>query len=253
MVAATVAPWVVTGDLAGDVMDGKEMPMAADDPQGLLPTPRASRLQRPSWKDGRLVVGVLLVLLAVVLGAKAVSAAGHTVPLYVAAHALVPGQQVRTRDLRSTQVRLDGADERYLSAASAPRPGMYVLRSVAAGELVPRSALGSAQQIDTRTVSVPVDAAGAAMLSPGSVVEVWVDARSGSSLSAQYQHPRRVLSNATVARVPEQSGALGIATTSSSVQIAVPHSQVQQIIAAVDAGAKVTLVPTAGVSTGGGS
>ena len=33
-----------------------------------VPTPKAARLQKPSWRDTRLLVGVLLVLAATVLG-----------------------------------------------------------------------------------------------------------------------------------------------------------------------------------------
>lgn len=218
-----------------------------------LAVPQASRLQRPSWKDARLVVGVLLVLLAVVLGARAVSAAGRTVPVYVAAHALVPGHLVDGSDLRTEQVRLSGAAATYLSASRAPAPGTYVLRAVPAGELVPRSALGSQHQLQVKTVSVPIDVSGAGLLARGSIVDVWVDDKSETGSGTQYHGPQRVLSGAIVAGVPEQGGGLSIASTTSSVQIVVPDANVQQIIAAVDAGAKVTLVPVAGSAGTGGS
>src|SRR4051812_18960364 len=38
-----------------------------------LPEPTAKRLQRPSWRDARLLVGVVLVLLGTVLGARLVA------------------------------------------------------------------------------------------------------------------------------------------------------------------------------------
>ena len=42
-----------------------------------IATPKASRLQKPSWKDGRLLVGVLLVLATTVLGSLTVAAAAE--------------------------------------------------------------------------------------------------------------------------------------------------------------------------------
>ncbi len=50
-----------------------------------LPTPVASRLRAPSWRDSRLLVGVLLVVLSVVLGAVVVARADDRVPVYAAA------------------------------------------------------------------------------------------------------------------------------------------------------------------------
>lgn len=223
--------------------------MTTDQHAADLVTPRANRLQKPSWKDTRLIVGVLLVLLAIVLGARTFAAAGQTTPVYVAAHALVPGQQVSSDDVRSVQVRLAGAHSAYLSASSALRPGTYVLRQVGGGELIPRSALGASSQLQVRTVSVPVDSAGSSLLRTGSVVDVWVDKKTGSAGNEEYRDPKRILQSAVVAHTPEQGGALSVASATSSVQIVVPDSRVQQIIAAVDAGAKVTLVPANGSPT----
>ncbi len=50
-----------------------------------IATPKASRLQRPAWRDARLLVGVLLVLAAAVLGSLTVAAADDRVPMYAAA------------------------------------------------------------------------------------------------------------------------------------------------------------------------
>src|SRR6478609_5561929 len=59
-----------------------------------LARPTAKRLQRPSWRDSRLVAGVLLVLLAATLGAKAVASADDRVPVWAAAADLVVGDRV---------------------------------------------------------------------------------------------------------------------------------------------------------------
>ncbi|MEO6999355.1 MAG: hypothetical protein ABI112_14840, partial [Terracoccus sp.] len=56
-----------------------------------LAKPVAKRLQRPSWRDSRLLVGVLLVLVAATLGAKAVASTDDRVPMWVASGDLVAG------------------------------------------------------------------------------------------------------------------------------------------------------------------
>ena len=78
-----------------------------------LPRPAAKRLRRPSWRDSRLLVGVLLVLLAATLGARAVAAADDRVPVWVAAGDLVAGDAVGVDGLRSRwSPRIDANDHR---------------------------------------------------------------------------------------------------------------------------------------------
>ena len=62
-----------------------------------VPTPKAARLQKPSWRDTRLLVGVLLVLAATVLGSLTVAAADDRVPMYAANGPLLPGQPLTPR------------------------------------------------------------------------------------------------------------------------------------------------------------
>jgi len=212
-----------------------------------LPKPVAARLHRPSWRDTRLVVGVLLVLLSMTIGAKAIDAADSTVPMYAAVGPLVPGQPVAQGDVRRVDVQLGTGRTQYLAADRDIAPGTFALREVRAGELLPRSALGSRTAIDLKPVSVPVDAGSAAQLAAGSVVDVWVNAKDLSSATARYGKPVKTLQSAAVARTPDTTGGgLGAASGTTAVQIMVPESGVQALIAAIDQGAKITLVPVPG-------
>ena len=110
-----------------------------------LPRPTAARLQRPSWRDVRLVVGVVLVLLAVTLGAVVVAAADDTTPVYAATAGLVPGQAVTQQDVRRVDVQLGADRAAYVAADHDIGPDTFALREVRAGELLPavgRSARG---------------------------------------------------------------------------------------------------------------
>ncbi|MGY1835136.1 flagella basal body P-ring formation protein FlgA [Blastococcus sp. SYSU DS0510] len=102
------------------------------------PTPR--RVRAPGWLDLRLVLGVLLVLASVLLGARVVSAADATVPVWSAAEDLAAGTILTAEDLVVVDVRLDEAAEKYLSGSTRP-DGSALSRGVRAGELLPRSAL----------------------------------------------------------------------------------------------------------------
>src|SRR3954470_22107537 len=105
-----------------------------------LPGPTPRRVRPPQWLDLRLVLGLLLVLGSVLLGARVVSAADATVPVWAAAGDLAAGTVLTADDLVSRDVRLDDTGESYLSSSTRPE-GRTLSRAVSAGELVPRSAL----------------------------------------------------------------------------------------------------------------
>lgn len=205
--------------------------------------PTARRLQPPGWKDTRLLVGLLLVVLSIAGGARLVSSLDTTEPVYAAARALLPGQELTAADVVVTQVRLSDPARHYVDATAPIQPGTFVLRPVEAGELVPVSALGSQAQATGRTVTVPVDPAAAATFAVGSVVDVWVSHRDSSVAGVRYLEPELLLERAVVASVPTSSGALGMGIGRSAVQIVVPADQVAPVIASVDQEARVTLVP----------
>jgi len=211
-----------------------------------LPKPTATRLRQPSWRDTRLVVGVVLVLLSVAIGARVVAAADDTVPMYAAAASLVPGQPVTQGDVKRVDVQLGTDRVRYVVADHDIAPGTFALREVRPGELLPASALGTTSDISLKPVSVPVDSGAAAQLAEGSIVDVWVNTRIASSAVEKYGNPVMTLEGAAVVRVPETGNGLGSGSGKTAVQIMVPQEGVQALIAAIDQGARITLVPVPG-------
>ena len=212
-----------------------------------LPKPTAARLRTPSWRDSRLVVGVVLVLLSMAIGAKVIAAAGDTVPMYAATASLVPGQPVTMRDVKRVEVQLGADQYSYVAADHDIAADTFALREVRPGELVPRSALGRRAEVNLKPVSVPVDSGGAAQLDAGSIVDVWVNAKDQSSATERYGKPVKTIKVAPVVRRPDPAGGgLGAVSGTTTVQIMVPEASVQSLIAAIDQGAKITLVPAPG-------
>jgi hypothetical protein len=133
-------------------------------------------------------------------------------------------------------------------------PNTFALRDVRLGELLPVSALGTREAVDLKPVSVPVDGGGAGQLAAGSVVDVWVNAKDPSSAGEKYGKPVKSIDAAPVARTPDISGGgLGAVSGLTAVQIMVPEARVQALIAAIDQGAKITLVPVPGSLTRAGA
>jgi hypothetical protein len=213
-----------------------------------LPTPSASRLQRPSWKDARLAVGLVLVLAATALGSVVVAKADDRVPMYAARGPLVPGQRLTEDDLTRVDVQLARDEARYLSVTQGLPADAYVLREVRAGELVPRSALGGREQVDVQPLMLMVDANSADPLRVGSVVDVYVNPRATDrgSTRQDFAGPELALQAVSVSRLPQTGSRLGSSTAERAVQVMAPRDKIRDIIAKVDLGAKVTLVPVAG-------
>ncbi|WP_134772693.1 hypothetical protein [Ornithinimicrobium flavum] len=129
--------------------------------------------------------------------------------------------------------------------------GTHLLRPVAAGELIPATALGSAREALDKTVSVPVDLNAASALSTGSVVDVWVSRKDPDALGEAFLDPELLLAGAVVDHVPAESAGLGAGLGRPAVAVVVPADEVGGVIAAVDQGARVTLVPGPRSSGGG--
>jgi Flp pilus assembly protein CpaB len=147
-----------------------------------LRSPAARRLAPARWRDRRLALGVALVLLAVLLGARLLATGGATTAVLEAAvplpvgHVLVPG------DLTVVHVRLGAADRAYWSAGDQTGlQGHPMTTSVATGDLLPRSAVGAtASPQPTREVAVPVDPSRLPPLAPGDLVDIFATSKSSS-------------------------------------------------------------------------
>ena len=198
-------------------------------------SPRAARLGAPRWLDARLVLGILLVLFAVVAGARVFAAADHYSRVYVAKHDLVPGERVTAADLAVGRVRLDGQGSLYIAAGAAP-VGYVVTRYVGAHEFLPVGALAATgpKDADTRFVTVPVAAGHLPPgLSRGALVDVYLTPKAAAG--AAVPAPTLVLENAAVQSREGGSRTFGGEAT-LSVVLAVPADRVSDVVHAVESG-----------------
>lgn len=205
-----------------------------------LPAPTVSRLRPPSWRDPRLLVGVLLVVGSVVLGARLVEAADDTDPYFVAARPLTPGDTVGADDVRVVRLTMEAADRTYLPADRDLPEGLVAVRTMAEGELLPRAGVGAAGDLDVQPVGVPVAGALPAGLVKGASVDVWV-AGPDPERAGGFLPPERLVEGAEVAEVNEAGTALG-AGGGSTVQVLVAPEALQEVLGALANDAAVSLV-----------
>lgn len=210
-----------------------------------LPVPTAMRLQRPSWRDTRLLVGVLIVLASVALGARVVAVADGTVPVYAATTTLVTGRSLDASDVTTVRVHLGSGTAAYLSARSPVPAGATVLRTLGAGELVPLSALGTSATVQVRPVTVPLEGAVPVGLRVGTRVDVWSSAKDSADGATAYQAPQRLVEAAEVSAVTGDGGRLSV-SRGSSVQVLLRSSELPTVLDGLANGARMVLLPVPG-------
>jgi hypothetical protein len=205
----------------------------------LAAVPPAVRSRPPGWRDPRLWVGLLIVAASVAGGSRLLAAADDTVAVWAVSGDRGPGSALSEGDLVVRRVRF--ADEGDLAAyfpADASLPAdLRLARGVGAGELLPRSAVGTAEQ-QAGLVELPV-AVEADQVPPsvqaGSTVDVYLlsdTERAGSSAAGA-----PVLSQVTVVDAPSAETGFGAAGGRRQLVLSVPEDAATayfEAVAAVD-------------------
>ena len=217
-------------------------------------SPPASRLATPSWLDTRLVLGVLLVLVSVVVGARVLASADDAQGVWVATRDLAAGSTLADGDLTRGQVRLFDNGGRYLTATAPPPVGYVLTREVGADELLPVASVALPERAGRvlRDVSVPVEAGRLpADLAGGELVDVHVtapldsgagpppSAAPSSAPSAPASGAAPGTSTLLLAAVPvrSRSGSAGAGPTGEqAVVLTVDDAQVAELVAGLRTG-----------------
>jgi hypothetical protein len=201
-------------------------------------SPRANRLATPGWLDTRLVLGVLLVLTSVVVGARVLSSADRSQTVWATTRNLAPGTQLTSSDLTRMRVRLFGHSENYVRGSGPAPTGYFLRRGVGGGELLPFNALSKpGADVSYRLITVPVQRG---HLPPtvrhGVQVDVYVtpESKAGSTTTAAGE-PRLVLGNVDV-EDRKQSGGFSASNDDEPVVLKVRPGDVAALLAAMAEG-----------------
>ncbi|MET1065592.1 MAG: hypothetical protein ABWX85_11560 [Arthrobacter sp.] len=197
-----------------------------------------ARLKKPSWKDPKLLVGVLLVLASVVGVISLVGAADQTAEAYTAREAIAVGEKLTVDKLNRVRVRLGDVEQHYLTPATGVAEGLVAAQRIGKDQLVPRESLGQQDGLDRKPVAVTVEEALPAQAVAGSRVDVWValpDTRNG------FSQPTLLLPGAEIAQIAPGSTALGSAR-STVVMVLVADEQMPGLLGAQANKAKISVV-----------
>jgi hypothetical protein len=185
------------------------------------PAPR--RLAPPRWLDPRLIGGVVLVLVAVLLGSVLVSSADRRQPVWSLSRDVAAGTVLTGADLRPVRVQLGAAAPRYLGTDVAVA-GRTVHRSLQAGEL-----LAAAELTDPEpgvTVTIPMHPENAPEISRGQRITLWLSTKSCRGLV--------LLSGVPVQSADKVAGSAFGSTTGSLLVVRVSAADAQRVVSSLD-------------------
>lgn len=200
----------------------------------------AARLKAPSWKDPKLLIGVLLVLLSVVGVVFLVNAAKNTSSYYALKTDLAAGSPLSAENLTVVEANLGTQAENYLPATQDIPSNSVLQRFVKAGDLLAKDVMTSGEEMDRKPFGLIVEDPLASTVTSGDTVDVWV---SLPGEDRQFQDPVRLIERAEIAEI--NRGDTGFSsTTKTTVQLLLPDNQLPAIIKAVNSQARISLVPS---------
>jgi hypothetical protein len=196
----------------------------------------------PRWLDLRLVLGVLLVLGSVLVGARVVTAADATVPVWAVTADLAPGTVLAQGDLVAVPVRLDDVASSYLATSTHPE-GRVLAHGVRAGELLPRSVLD--EPTGLVQLALPVQAGFVPPgLTRGQLVDVYAvaDPVAGAAAAGGGDVDRIVAAAPVQAVSGRGEGVLSSATTTVQVVVSVPADETADVLGLIGGRGLVVVV-----------
>ena len=209
-----------------------------------LPVAAAPRLKKPSWKDPRLLLGMLLVLGSTAGTVALVGSADRTTDVYAVGTAIPVGTPVSAGDLTVVPVRLGDLSGAYIPVSEGIPEGAVASSLLRKGELVARTDLGTADRLDRKPVGLRIDDPLPAGTQAGSRVDVWAalpDDRNG------FAEPRRILTAAEISELTVDESVLG-ANRSTLILVLVADRDLPGLLSAQSNQAEIAVVlnPSAG-------
>lgn len=233
----------------------------------------SARLQRPGFKDPKLILGVLLILVSIVGVIAIVQLNNRTTQYYTAKNDIHIGDKISTDMLNPVDANMGSASKNYFSADEIKDGDLIATRFINAGDIVSKSSASTETKEKRRLVTVSIDRGAATTLKAGGSVDVWAASRQssnngqspsssnaakeeggkdGSSADntsnagngSKGEESSALVTNAEISNIIVQESVLG-ANGKATVQLWVNDDDVRKIVQANANDMTITLVPGA--------
>lgn len=207
--------------------------------EGMSSLDTARPRRRAFWADARFFLGIALIVASIIGVWAIVGASRTTAEVFAATRTLVPGEVVSADELRVVDVALGSSAGAYL-APGALDDGLVVVRTVAAGELVPVAATGDADAARTTTIVVRSAIDVPESISTGSLVEVWA---APPTEQGRFGTPSILVADATVVSVTRDDTMIG--GGEAAVELVIPRADVAATLTAIAGESALSVIPSA--------
>jgi hypothetical protein len=141
-------------------------------------------MARPKWLNVRVVAGIVLVIAAVLIGARVIGASSQTAAVWAADRNLAAGTVLSQGDLTTVDVNLGDNSGLYLTPGSTSPVGKTVVSPIAKGELLPASAI--TESGEGRVVAIGVAPGNMPPgVAHGSTIDLYLTTGAGAGSEAQ--------------------------------------------------------------------
>ncbi|SDO26947.1 Chaperone for flagella basal body P-ring formation [Nakamurella panacisegetis] len=206
------------------------------------PVPR--RTSRPKWLDIRVIGGLVLVIAAVVVGARVVGASSHTSPVWSVTRDLAPGTVITAADLERVDVNLGDQAARYVAAGGGSAAvGTAVAVQLHAGELLPVSAITVSKPGRVVVIGVTPDHMPPGV-THGSVIDLYLT--TGGATAATTAVTDLVSAGVTVQSVsaPASGGLSGASSTRYQIAVLVSAALADSLVKTLPKGDAIVVLQT---------
>lgn len=187
--------------------------------------------------DPKFLIGILLIVISIALTSILVAKAKGGATYYELLRNIPAGQKITATDLRQVSARLES--DAYLPSGKLPE-GAIAIRSLTAGELLPKAAISKEKDQKRRQLVVKVSPQIPSTIQEGSHVELWV--------VPDQQHQQEstkatvIATDVVVFGIPESDSRLGT-ERQQTAEISVPASEVGKILQYTNDQYQLVLVP----------
>lgn len=201
----------------------------------------AARIRPPGWRDPRLIVGVILVVLSTAGVVGLVQSTDARQGYWAASTDVVPGTQVSADDFHVVQASMSESSDHYWLAEERLPQEFFVASTLRQGEFLAKRNLAEADPDGRQQVGVRVSADMPASITLGSRADVWIAAASPDGRG--FEEPTKLVSNAEVVGMEESNSAFA-ADETTTVYLMLSDDTLPSVLDAQANGAQISLLPT---------